>query len=258
MNVQELFKLADKEDVFLSYLRRYDIIEPYDHTNSVEKEVEITKKFKKAMFNFIKRIRECEIPKEDTNELIFVIDVNNANFDDKQEKRFETFYVEKDEYRQKVKLNFGIWNNDTGITIKHYGYDFSDIEEVAKMDIAPLSIEKYGINTVCAIICGEMQSFNFGEDKIAKEQMFTELRESIKEYEEMPEEERKWYSAEEVIKHLKTRIKDDIEDENLKKYCEYEDEFEKKVKDIKDEWRDRKLAKNHEYIIQFLKDNYKK
>ena len=83
MIIQELFKQVNKEDMFLAYIRRYDIIESYDHRCTVMQEVEIYKHFKNLIFNFVDKISNCEITTKKPT-IAFVIDVPACDFEDKR------------------------------------------------------------------------------------------------------------------------------------------------------------------------------
>ena len=252
MTVQELFKQVDKEDLFLAYLRRYNIIEYYDHTNTVQKEVQIYKIFKKKLFGFIDKMATIE-PNKVRDEIVFFIVTNAENYEDKQEKRFHVFSVKKDEYLEKVEKDFKIWNDSTGIRIEHYGIDFTEHDEVAAYEVAQKSINDYGLEVVGAAIANEMQAFCFGENTEAKQKMFDDIKQAI---ENSEKEDAVFYSADEVFANLKEDFYNHLTNKDEIAYFKAQDEFDEKVRHIKSNWISMQMNHNHEILIQFLKDEY--
>ena len=248
MNIKELFNKIDKEDVFLSYIRRYNIIEPYDHRFDVKDEVKIYKLFKKDLFEFIERVKASEIKNEKTD-VLFVIDIIEGDFSDKQKKNYECFTL-----KQKDFLNI---NENTTIffenNLNRYSFCFSNVEDINSINIAEESIKQYGMETVCAVICKEMQLFNFGKEEKEKEEFIESL-------ENITYNEHECVDADVVFDELKKEIRKKL-DKDTRKYFEEEEKFEKNVKDIKDKWYESVYKQNDETMMSFIKkelENYKK
>ena len=142
MTVQELFKQIDFEKVFLSYIRRYNIIESYDHRFEVYQEVKAYEKFREDLFDFIKIMQIAKVNKEN-DAILFVIDLNEVDFEDKNKKRFEVFAVERNELEEKTKRAFSFYG-ETNNNINRFTVSFSKIEKVAGYEVFEKSIEVYG------------------------------------------------------------------------------------------------------------------
>lgn len=253
MTVQELFKQVNKEDMFLSFIRRYDIIESYDHRGTVAQEVEIYKYFKKQLFDYVDRMSNCEI-KNDKESIVFVIDTPACDFEDKKRREYEIFCLDKDEYLNKCNKDFHIWDEDTGIRIQHYSFSFSEINKVAGYEIAQKSVVEYGIEAVCAAIAHEMEAFSFGREEEKREDFFKSLDEQI---EKAKNNETEFIPAEDVFAELKADLRSRCSDEE-NEYFDAEDEFYEKIKHLKDAWWTNEMNKKHQVLIDFIKENYRK
>ena len=237
--------------MFLAYIRRYDIIESYDHRGSVQQEVAIYKYFKGLLTNFAEKMSNCKIATEKES-IVFVIDTPACDFDDKQRRIFEVFCLDKNEYLKKGSLDFHIYDEDTGIRIQHYSFSFSKKEDVAGYEIAQTSIEKYGIEPVCAAIAHEMQAFNFGEDEDKRNNFFAELEESI---DKIDSGESECKDADEVFAELKESLRSKCTPEQ-NEYFDAQDEFDAKIKHLKDAWWKKEINKKHQVLIDFIKKEY--
>ena len=257
MIVREIFKMANKEDVFLSYIRRYDIIEPWDHRGQVKDEVKYYHIFKERLFNFIDKMANasCDFTDEaaDNNSIVFVVDINACEFDDVNKKAFEVFSVKKKEFLEKAKKSFKIWESPGPETISHYSFSFCEVEKVAAYEVASQSIEEYGIEAVVAAICYEMQIFSFGEDEKEKQEFIDSLT-SITERIENGEE--KYYSADEVFDKLRENFYAKVNDEEKLEYFRKKDDFEDSVADYVNKWHYEKTQENHQILIDFLRKEY--
>lgn len=244
MKIKELFKQVNKEDMFLSFIRRYDIIESYDHRASVAQEVEVYKYFKNKLFDFVDRVSNAK--DVDLDSLCFVIDVNALEYEDKQKKKFEVFSVDKSEYLKIKDSNFKLWG-EKDKCIERFSLFMVDIEKLANYEISQKSIDTYGKEAVVAAICSEKRSFNFEKDTDAKEELIKSLEKAA----DIKDEE--CYSAREVFKELKKDLFNKTKDEDLKKYWKAEDEFNKKTKNIKQKWFTSELENNQKIMIEFMK-----
>jgi len=248
MKVKELFQKVNKEDMFLSFIRRYDIIESYDHRASVAQEVEIYKYFKDKLFGFADRITSYE--DNTTKDILFVIDVPACDFEDKQKRVFEVFLLDKKEYLEKCVKDFTLWSGTENI--KRYALFGLDLENIANIEVANKSIEEYGVEAVCAAISHELQTFEFYENKKAKKAFFDGLTKTIKENEE--ENYKNCKSADEVFKELKKEFAKNLT-EDEKKYFEEQDKFENNISKIKEKWIFEEFKRKEKIMIDFIKIN---
>ena len=247
MTVQELFKQIDFEKVFLSYIRRYNIIESYDHRFEVYQEVKAYEKFREDLFDFIKIMQIAKVNKEN-DAILFVIDLNEVDFEDKNKKRFEVFAVERNELEEKTKRAFSFYG-ETNNNINRFTVSFSKIEKVAGYEVFEKSIEVYGKEAVAAAICKEMQMFDFGQDEEGIQSFYDSLEKSAKQV-----DEGKCVSADEVFKELREKIYKEIKDENELIYLKELDKFNEKVDEIKRKWISDKIKENGQKMIDFVKE----
>ena len=246
MNIQELFKNVNPEKVFLSYIRRYDIIESYDHRFEVFQEVEVYEKFKEDLFDFIKIVQMAKTDIK-TDRTLFVVDLNELDFDDKNKKRFEVFAINNKDIKEKMNKNFSFYG-ETDNNIDRIGITFSKIETVAGYEIFEKSLNMYGLEAVAAAICHEMQLFDFGRDEEGINNFYESLERSEKDI-----KEGKTIPADEVFKNLKEKLYADIKDNDTLKYFKEQDIFEEKIKDIKEKWMNAKIKENGKKLIDFIK-----
>lgn len=245
MNIQELFKSVDPEKVFLSYIRRYDIIESYDHRFEVYQEVEAYEKFKEDLFDFIKIMEMAKIEKN-KDILVFVVDLNEVDFDDKKKKRFEVFAVEKEKFLKQIQTNFSFYGESEN-NIDRFTISFSKVEKVAGYEISDKSLKEYGKEAVVSAICHEMQMFDFGRDNDAIEDFKESLEKSEKDI-----KEGKCIPAEEVFENLKEEFYSKIEDTDVLEYFKKHDEFENEIKEIKERWISKTINENAKKLIEFV------
>ncbi len=249
MNVQELFKNVNPEKVFLSYIRRYDIIESFDHRFEVFQEVEIYEKFKEDLFDFIKIVQMAKIDTK-TDRTLFIVDLNELDFDDKNKKRFEVFAINNKDIKEKMNRNFSFYG-ETDNNIDRIGITFSKIETVAGYEIFEKSLNAYGFEAVAAAICHEMQLFDFGRNEEEIEEFWESLEKSEKDI-----EEGNTIPADEAFKNLKEKFYADIKDNDTLKYFKEHDIFEEKIKDIKEKWVETKIKENGKKLIDFTKTKH--
>ena len=246
MTVQELFKQVVFEKVFLSYIRRYNIIESYDHRFEVYQEVKVYEKFREDLFNFIKVMQIAKVNKKD-DLILFVIDLNELDFEDKNRKRFEVFITEKEELEEKTKRAFSFYG-ETDNNIHRFAVLFSKVEEVAGCEVFEKSIKTYGKEAVVAAICEEMQMFDFGQNEEELKEFYKSLEKSVNEA-----KEGKCISENEVFKELREKIYREIKDEDELIYLKELDKFNEKVDEIKRKWISDKIKENGQKMIDFVK-----
>ena len=251
MKVCELFKQINKEDVFLSYIRRYDIIEPYDHRFEVSQEVKYYNIFKERMFNFIDKISNMESDKI-SEDIIYVIDINALDYEEKTKKNFELFSVNKQELNDLVDKDFTMYLPEKDLRLKRYAISFTEHDIIANCDVSNKSIEMYGKEAVVAAICHSMQTFDFGDDTEAKQKLFDSLEKSI---DEMESGETKTYSMDEVEDMIENEMKSLIKDADEVTYRDEYKRFRDSTKELIGRWREKKMIENDAIMVNFIKED---
>ncbi len=230
MIVQDLFKLVDKEGMFLTFVRRHDIIAVDDYRRNVKQEIDLYKKLKTKVYDFIEKMATCTIRKNNDYE-IFVIEMSACDFENPKKNKFEVFSIDKE-----------LLKNDTNLDDLIYcSFALDDPEAVAGYDVSQKSIDEYGIEAVCSEILNELKLFEFGATKETKMAFMQDVVCCTSEND-------KWKQIEEYMN--KKMLKNLNEDK--RKCLEAYEEYKTKVKPFEDKWIEDKKVKNEKITRKFL------
>ena len=186
MNVKELFNKVTDEEIFDALVNHHYIL---DRVEIKDKE-----KSRIALQNFYRIARQeiINLDIEACNDGIICVRKCIDESDETKELYILDMYETKD-----LKVYY---ENGEELPVP-YGIEFGDWKEIAGLQVANISIEKYGKEIVAATILQEMTFFGCYYEKTRNEQTsrMEELDESMKEIEEG---KTKTYSAEEFFTEL--------------------------------------------------------
>lgn len=246
MTVKELCLLCNKDKIFNTYKKNHYIIQDYEINHYGEEKTKIIyNKYKESLYQLIDEFKNFN-NNRNKEKILFVVKEKDTGYESTT-INYSCFVINKKDLLKNE--DFTIWSNDEN-NLPIFSYDFMKREDISKLSVAQISLDRYGVDICLAEILRSIIFWGFSEEKAIEyqEEITKDLEKNI---DNMKPENCKPFD--EVIDRLTQEIIEQCDDLEEKEKIIQREKEHKKNKDRDRKYMEKILNENKAYCLEMLK-----